>query len=61
MRQNEALMKRLGPYWKMEAGNAVLIPAFLVFMAEGKIGLISLAAMLPMIGLLLVGAAYWRE
>lgn len=57
-----ALRGRLGPYWKMEAANAVLVPAFVVWIVPPQdavqlavLGL-SLAAVCV---LLVVGARYW--
>ena len=55
----ERLIKRLSGYWKMEAANALVVPAAMVFLSSGRIGVASLVAMLPMVGLLIVGAAYW--
>ncbi|MBD2842950.1 hypothetical protein [Erythrobacter rubeus] len=56
----QALISRLSGYWKMEAGNVVLMPAIMVFLAGGEIGAASIAAMIPMMALLAIGAIYWR-
>lgn len=56
----KALLARLEPYWVMEAANAVLVPLFVLFATGGRIGVISLAALAPVILLLVIGAAYWR-
>jgi hypothetical protein len=60
LKDRRALIKRLGPYWKMEAGNAVLLPALMVYFSKGSIGWVSATATLPMIIMLVVGAVYWR-
>jgi hypothetical protein len=54
------LIKRLDPYWKLEAFNAVAIPLAMVFLSKGSMGWISILAILPMVLLLIVGAVYWR-
>ncbi|WP_226700640.1 hypothetical protein [Qipengyuania gaetbuli] len=58
-----ALRKRLSSYWKLELGNALLIPAAVFYLASGEgngIGWLTLFSFLPMCGLLLLGSAYWR-
>jgi len=55
-----ALLARLEPYWMMEAANVVLVPLFVLGISRGRIGLITLAALVPVIVLLAIGAAYWR-
>ncbi|WP_298304711.1 hypothetical protein [uncultured Erythrobacter sp.] len=57
------LRKRLSSYWKMEVGNALLLPAFMVFACSSLDQPMSwwLAfACLPMCGLLVLGGLYWR-
>ena len=60
--RKNALRGRLGPYWKMEAANAVLVPAFVFWIAppEDAVQLavlgLSLAAACV---LLVIGARYW--
>ncbi len=56
----QALIARLSSYWKLEAGNIVLLPVIMVFLAEGEVGIASLLAALPMMALLAIGAVYWR-
>ncbi len=55
-----ALLARLEPYWMMEAANVVLVPLFVLGISRGRIGLITLAALVPVSVLLAIGAAYWR-
>lgn len=52
--------RRLSSYWKLEAGNVLLIPAFVLFITAGNMGLATLLALVPVMGLLAIGAAYWR-
>jgi hypothetical protein len=57
------LIKRLGPYWQMELGNAVLVPgaAFgLVLFFGGAVGWPTALAALACAALLVVGAIAWR-
>ena len=54
------LLKRLDPYWKMEAANVVFVPAFLIWLAGGKVGWITLVPMAATVLLLVIGALYWR-
>lgn len=54
------LLKRLDPYWKMEAANVLFVPAFLIWLAGGKVGWITLAPMAATVLLLVIGALYWR-
>ncbi len=56
----EALIKRLSGYWKMEAGNVVLIPAIILYLTEAKLSLLTWLALVPMMGLLLIGTVYWK-
>ncbi len=32
------LLRRLNPYWKMEAANVLFVPVFLIWLAGGKVG-----------------------
>lgn len=54
------LIKRLAPYWKIEAANIVLMPIFGLVMTRGQIGWVTLVPMLACVVLLGIGAAYWR-
>ena len=54
------LLKRLDPYWKMEAGNVVLVPAIMLVLSEGRLSWISLAPLAATMLLLVIGALYWR-
>ena len=54
------LLKRLDPYWKMEAANVVFVPVFLIWLAGGKVGWISLVPMAATVLLLVIGTLYWR-
>lgn len=54
------LKRRLSGYWKMEAGNVVLVPLILVMVAQWNPGWISLVSFVPMMFLLIIGAYYWR-
>ncbi|MGB3722970.1 MAG: hypothetical protein WA979_09155 [Pacificimonas sp.] len=59
MSRTSALEKRLAPYWKMEAGSAVLIPVVMWWLAEGRLGWATILALPAMVFMLLVGALYW--
>ena len=54
------LIKRLDPYWKMEAANMAGIPLICLILTRGKIGWVTLVPMLAAVLLLGIGAAYWR-
>ena len=54
------LIKRLDPYWKMEAANMAGIPLICVVLTKGQIGWVTLAPLLAAVLLLGIGAAYWR-
>jgi hypothetical protein len=59
----ERLSKRLTSYWKMEVGNALLMPAFLVFICHSLDQSVSwwlAIACVPMCALLVIGGLYWR-
>jgi hypothetical protein len=55
----DALIKRLDPYWKMEAGNMAIIPAFVLWVTDARIGWVTLVPLLAMVLLLGIGAVYW--
>lgn len=55
-----ALEKRLEPYWKMEAGNVLLIPAITLFATLGEVSWATLLGFVPVCFLLVIGAYYWR-
>ena len=44
----------------MEAGNVLILPVFLFFVANMKLSLVSIAGFVPMMLLLAIGALYWR-
>jgi hypothetical protein len=50
------LLKRLDPYWKMEAANVVFVPVFLIWLAGGKVGWISLVPIAATVLLLVIAA-----
>ncbi|MEL6826907.1 MAG: hypothetical protein AAFN91_11720 [Pseudomonadota bacterium] len=54
------LKRRLSGYWKMEAGNVVILPVFLFFVAKMNLSWVSIAGIAPMMLLLVIGAVYWR-
>ncbi len=54
------LKQRLSNYWKMEAFNVVLLPAFLFVVAGMSLSWVAIAGILPMMLLLAIGAVYWR-
>ena len=54
------LLKRLEPYWKMEAANMLLVPVFLLWLNQWQISVITVAPMAATIMLLAIGALYWR-
>jgi hypothetical protein len=59
----EKLIRRLGPYWQMELGNAVLVPgaAFgLILYFGASIGWPTVLAALVSAALLVIGALAWR-
>lgn len=58
--RREKLIARLNPYWKMEAANIVFIPLIVVWVTAGRIGWTTLVALVPVVLLLAIGAAYWR-
>ena len=44
----------------MEAANVIVVPVCMVYLAEGPIGWTSIVAAIPMMLMLIIGAAYWR-
>lgn len=63
MQTSGRVERRLSWYWQVELGNALLVPAFVLFMTrvygEGA-GWATLVTLLPVIGLLVIGGLYWR-
>lgn len=55
-----SLKRRLSGYWKMEAGNVLLMPAILVMVARWNPSWVTLVSFIPMMLLLIIGAYYWR-
>jgi hypothetical protein len=63
MQDGGRVAKRLTWYWQVELANAVFVPAAFVFVPYqlgGRVGWPTLAALLPVCGLLVVGGLYWR-
>lgn len=57
------LKTRLSSYWKLEVGNAALVPgamAYFCYVFWNPIGWVSLVCFVPMILLLVIGGLYWR-
>jgi len=54
------LLARLEPYWKMEAGNVVVLPLVMLLLSGGQLGWVSLVPMAAMVAMLVIGALYWR-
>ncbi|MGB7656685.1 MAG: hypothetical protein WBL74_14520 [Novosphingobium sp.] len=59
-RSKDSLLKRLEPYWKMEAANIAAIPIMALYMTSGRIGWVTLVPLAATMVLLGIGAAYWR-
>jgi hypothetical protein len=60
--RDQALLRRLGPYWKMEMGGAVIIPCLVLAKAFPRTPSEVAAVALSLLGvssLLLIGGAYW--
>ena len=55
-----ALFHRLSGYWKLELANMIIIPGVMAWLSGWRLGPLSIVAILPMCGLLLVGGLYWR-
>ena len=63
MSARQKLEKRLTGYWKMEVGNAVLLPigmAYIAYMLDSTLGLLSWLTFVPMCLLLVLGGVYYR-
>lgn len=56
----QKLITRLSGYWKMEAGNMLLLPAFVLYLTKLQISLWTVVAIIAVVVLLGVGALYWR-
>jgi hypothetical protein len=54
------LIKRLTGYWRLEAGNMVLIPAFVYYFTKAQLSTWTAVSMFAVALLLGVGAMYWR-
>ena len=54
------LLKRLDPYWKMEAANVLFVPLFLFWLSGWRFSWITLAPMAATMLLLIIGGLYWR-
>lgn len=57
------IARRLSWYWQVELANVVLVPAFFAFFAYRHgtwLGWPTVAALVPVCGLLAVGGLYWR-
>jgi hypothetical protein len=62
------LLKRLDPYWKMEAANVVFVPVFLIWLADlagrregGRVGGINLVPLAATVLLLVLEAGRDRQ
>ena len=53
------LLKRLDPYWKMEAANVLFVPLFLFWLSGWRLSWITLTPMAATMLLLIIGALYW--
>ena len=61
--RREKLRKRLSDYWRLEIGNAFLIPVtavFVVYTSGSSIGWLTVLTFLPMSAMLVLGGLYWR-
>jgi multidrug efflux pump subunit AcrB len=54
------LKRRLSGYWKMEAGNVLLLPVILAMVTGWDLSWVTAISFVPMMGLLVIGAYYWR-
>ena len=55
--------RRLSWYWQLELANAAFVPAFFLIMGYqfgAPLGWPTMVALVPVIGLLIVGGLYWR-
>ena len=55
-----AVIRRLAWYWQAEAANVVLVPALMVWLSKGQLGLPAVLAIVPMCALLVAGTTYLR-
>ena len=56
----QKLINRLSSYWKMEAGNMIIVPVSVLFLTKLQISLWTVIATIAMAFLLGIGALYWR-
>lgn len=59
----QKLRQRLEAYWRLELGNAALLPATAIVVlhaTDQAIGLLGVACLVAMSALLIVGGCYWR-
>ena len=54
------LIRRLDPYWKMEAANIAAVPFICVVLTKARIGWVTLVPLFAVVVLLAIGAIYWR-
>ena len=54
------LLKRLDPYWKMEAANVVVVPLLVLVLSQGRLSWVALVPLGATTLLLVIGALYWR-
>ena len=54
------VVRRLAWYWQAEAANVVLMPALMVWLSKGQVGLPAVLAIAPMCALLVAGTTYLR-
>lgn len=54
------LLARLEPYWKMEAGNVLILPLAILLVSGGALSWVSLVPIAAMMAMLVIGAIYWR-
>jgi hypothetical protein len=59
-RSKDSVLKRLEPYWKIEAVNIAAIPIMALYLTNGQIGWVTLVPLAATMVLLGIGAAYWR-
>lgn len=62
-RSDNAVVRRLRSYWRLEAGNVILVPgmaALLVWQSGGGFTVAFCLAALACAALLVIGAVYWR-
>ena len=62
-RSDNAVVRRLRSYWRLEAGNVILVPGVagrLVWQSGGGFSVAFCLAALACAALLVIGAIYWR-